>query len=83
MSMLIKSNNSFTRMFSITGPLIYTYNYTFTENILKIKRHNYVIKLIQIFRNGLQMEFSSQWNNKEVENVIFIVVTSKHLTVFS
>lgn len=71
------------RVFSITGLLIQIENYTFTENIKKIKRHNYLIKLIQTFRSGLEMEFSSQWNKKEVENVIFIVVTSKHLTVFS
>lgn len=71
------------RVFSITGLLIQIENYTFTEYIKKIKRHNYLIKLIQTFRNGLEMEFSSQWNKKEVENVIFIVVTSKHLTVFS
>lgn len=40
------------------------------------------MKLTQTFRNGLKMEFSSQWINKEVDYVISIVLTSKHLTIF-
>ena len=37
--------------------------------------------MTQTFRNGLEIEFSSEWNNKEErENAIFIVLTTKHLT---
>lgn len=82
MLMLIKGNNSLIKVFS--NQLAFYLHIKLHFHWEKNQRHNYLIILIQTFRNGLEMEFSSQWNNKEgVENVIFIVLTSKHFTVFS
>lgn len=82
--MLIESTNSLRRFFS--NPLafyLHTKLYVFTENIKKIQICKNLIKLTQTSGNGLHMEFSGQCNNKyEGENAIFVVLTSKHLTVF-